>query len=250
VISFGQPVVKGHKGIEIAMNIKEGFDEFNLQSCQIEGGSFDGQYFHLRVEEALESAALYDLPPKTVLWAWDALHKSGLVDTHLRKEARFKWLVDETDVCSQLFRMFNWGQNYEKLVEASVLWKLNLKDLVKNSETRFANSCRQVYINVHHDVAPLATCLEDKIAMSDQNPSDGKLREKANEAKLLLGKLLNVRFLLTLAGCADVYGQYGKIVNVAQIVNLLPHERLELFMKEVNVLDKMEKCLSDYKNCR
>ena len=249
VISFGQPIVKGHKGIEIAKNIKEGFDQFNLQSSQIEGGSFDGQYFHLRVEEALESAALYDLPSKNVLWAWDALHKSGLVDTHLCKEERFKWLVDDTDVCSQLFRLFNWGQNHEKLVEASVLWKLHLKDLVKFSETRFANSRRQVYINVHHDLQALITCLEDKVALSYQNPSDGKLREKANEAKQLLGKLLNVHFLLTLAGCTDVYGQYGKIVNVAQIVNLLPHERLELFMKEVNFLEKMKKCLSDHKKC-
>eukprot|EP00794_Sanderia_malayensis_P014467 gene14467-15971_t len=249
VISFGQPIVKGHTGIEIAKNMKEGFDKFNLQSSQIEGGSFDGQYFHLRVEEALESAALYDLPPKNVLWAWDAMHKSGLVDTHLCKEKRFKWLVDDTDVCSQLFRLFNWGQNHEKLVEASVLWKLHLKDLVKFSETRFANSRRQVYVNVHHDLQALVTCLEDKVALSYQNPSDGKLRQKANEAKQLLGKLLNVRFLLTLAGCADVYGQYGKIVNAAQIVNLLPHERLELFMKEVTVLGKMKKCLSDHKNC-
>ena len=109
VISFGQPIVKGHKGIEIAKNIKEGLDKFNLKSSQIEGESFAGQYFHLRVEETLESAALYDLPPKTVLWAWDALHKSGLVDTHLCKGERFKWLVDDTDVCSHLFRVFNWG---------------------------------------------------------------------------------------------------------------------------------------------
>lgn len=62
MISFGQPIVKGHKGIEIAKNIKEGFDKFSLQSSQIEGGSFDVQYFHLHVEEELESAALYDLP--------------------------------------------------------------------------------------------------------------------------------------------------------------------------------------------
>jgi hypothetical protein len=38
-------------------------------------------------------------------------------------------------------------------------------------------------------------------------------------------------------------------VNVTQIVNLLPHERLELFTKEVNVLQAMVKCLTDHKNC-
>ena len=249
VISFGQPIVKGHTGIELARNIKEGMDKFNIKSCQIEGGSFDGQYFHLGVQKALESPTVYDLPPNSVFWAWDALHKSGLVDTHLCKEERFQWLVDDTEVCSQLFRMFNWGKNHEKLVEASVLWKLHLKELVKFSETRFANSRRQVYINIHHDLPAIITCLEEKILLSHQNPTDGKLREKASEAKELKGKLLNVRFLLTLAGCADIYDQYGKIVNVTQIVNLLPHERLELFTKEVNVLQAMVKCLTDHENC-
>ena len=134
-------------------------------------------------------------------------------------------------------------------MEASVLWKLHLKELVKFSETRFANSRRQVYINLHHDLPAIVTCLEEKILLSCQNPADGKLKEKANEAKQCLGKLLNVRFLLTLAGCADVYGQYGKIVNVAQMVNVLPHERFDLFMKEVSVLDKMAKCLTSHKNC-
>jgi hypothetical protein len=77
VISFGQSIVKGHTGNELAMNIKEGMDQFNIKSCHIEGGSFNGQYFHLGVQKALESPTVYDLPPNTVFWAWDALHKSG-----------------------------------------------------------------------------------------------------------------------------------------------------------------------------
>ena len=75
------------------------------------------------------------------------------------------------------------------------------------------------------------------------------MKEKASEAKQCLGKLQNVQFLLTLAGCADVYGQFGKIVNAAQIVDVLPHERFELFMKEVGMLNKMVKCLCDHRNC-
>ena len=79
--------------------------------------------------------------------------------------------------------------------------------------------------------------------------ADGKLKAKAAAAKQCIGKLLNVQFLLTLAGCTDVYGQYGKIVNVAQMVNVLPHKRFDLFMKEVSVLHKMAKCLTSHKNC-
>ncbi len=70
-----------------------------------------------------------------------------------------------------------------------MLWKLHLRNLVKFSETRFAKSRRQVYINIHHDLQALVTYLEDKRALSFQSPSDMKLREKANEAKQLLGKL-------------------------------------------------------------
>jgi hypothetical protein len=49
-----------------------------------------------------------------------------------------------------------------------------------------------VYINIHHDLPAIITCLEEKILLSHQNPTDGKLREKASEAKELKGKLLNV----------------------------------------------------------
>ena len=171
------------------------------------------------------------------------MHKSGLVDTHLCKDARFSWLVADTDLCSQLFKMFNWGQNHEKLVDASLLWKLHLKDLVNFSETRFANSRRQVYTNLHHDLKAIVKRLEDKIKASEERPGDGKLTKKAREAKQLLGKLVNVHFVLRLSGCSDIYGQYGKIVNVAQIVKLFPHEPDDKFMAEVGLSDHA-KCLS------
>ena len=81
-------------------------------------------------------------------------------------------------------------------------------------------------------------------------PGDGKLTKTAREAKQLLGKLVNVHFVLRLSGCSDICGQYGKIVNVAQIVNLLPHERYDKFMAEVAILHDMEECLSDHEKCR
>ena len=83
--------------------------------------------------------------------------------------------------------MFNWGQNCEQLVDASIIWKLHLKDLVNFSETRFANIRRQVYINNRHDLKAIVTCLEDKIKQSDQQPWNGKLSEKARVAKQILG---------------------------------------------------------------
>ena len=144
--------------------------------------------------------------------------------------------------------MFNWGSNYEKLVVATALWKLHLTSLVGFSETRFANSRRQVYINIHHEFPAIMSCLEDQIMHAIKN-TDAKTREKGDQARELKGKFFNVHFLLNLSGLADAYGQFGAVVNVAQMVHLLPHERYEMFMEAVGELDKMAKCLSDHCKC-
>ena len=92
-----------------------------------------------------------------------------------------------------------------------------MKDLIKFSG-------RLVYINIRHDLQDIVTCLQDNVQLSDQQPWNDKLTEKARESKQILGKLIKVQFLLRLVGCAAVYGQYGKKVNLSQIVDLLPHE--------------------------
>ncbi|CAL4121155.1 unnamed protein product, partial [Meganyctiphanes norvegica] len=142
----------------------------------------------------------------------------------------------------------------EKLVAATALWKLHLKSLVGFSETRFANSRRQVYINIQHEFPAIMTCLEDQILDALKNREgitapNAKVREKGDKARELKGKILNVHFLLNLSGLADAYGQFGAVVNVAQMVHLLPHERYELFMKAVERLADMINCLSDHSKC-
>ena len=78
---------------------------------------------------------------------------------------------------------------------------------------------------------------------------NARVREKGDKARELKGKILNVHFLLNLSGLADAYGQFGAVVNVAQMVHLLPHERYELYMKAVEHLADMTKCLSDHSKC-
>ena len=70
-----------------------------------------------------------------------------------------------------------------------------------------------------------------------------------DEAKELLGKVLNARSLLTLSGCADIYSQYGVIVNVVQQVSLLPHQRYDEFLKEVEILRLMSESLEGHAKC-
>ena len=84
VLSCGQPVVtEGSSGLELAKNMKSGFDHLGVDASQIESGEFDGVYFHCSIEENL--GHLYNLKPGKVLYTWDPLHKTGLVDKHVTK---------------------------------------------------------------------------------------------------------------------------------------------------------------------
>ena len=58
----------------------------------------------------------------------------------------------------------------------------------------------------------------------------------------------NLDFLLILSGLADIYEKYGHIVQVTQMVRLLPHERLDLYNEAVNSLRNMAHCLN-HQNC-
>ena len=82
------------------------------------------------------------------------------------------------------------------------------KDLVNFSEIRFANSRQRMYINIRHDLH--CHMFTRQISAVDQQAWDGKLTEKVREANQLLEKLLNVQFLLILAGCAEEYAQSGR----------------------------------------
>ena len=117
-----------------------------------------------------------------------SLHKTGFVDTHLCKKKVYSWVVSNTDTCQQIFTTFNWDANYEKLVSATVLWKLHLKSLVGFSETRIANSRRPVYINIHHEFPAIMTCFENVILNVIKNKEgitspNERVHEKGDKAR-------------------------------------------------------------------
>ena len=229
--------------------MKEGYDNTGVSSLQIESGVFDGVYFHCSIEDHLTK--LYNLKPGKVLYTHDLLHRTGLVDKHLT--AQLKFLQEIIPICQQIFTTFNWGADYEKFREATAVWRLTQRNLVNFSDTRFANSKRKVFKNIHYQFAPIVSCLEEQIIAgvrnrSGQEPSDSKVRDKADLARELKGKVLNLNFLLTLSGLVDIYDQFGAIVQVTQMVTLLPHERLDLYTKAVSRLDNMG-LAQDHKDC-
>ena len=92
------------------------------------------------------------------------------------------------------------------------------------------------------------TCLEQQI--HEEEFESARAREKGDKTKQLKGKILNVRFLLTLSGLADIYEQFGIIVNISQMIHLLPHERLEKCMDAFAVFQKMKECFNDHSMCK
>ena len=122
-----------------------------------------------------------------------------LTPTYAKKNTICIWVTDITQVCQQLFHLFNWGANYEKLVQATALWKLHLRNLVRFSETRFANSRRQVYVNILHEFPAIVSCLEEQITnglsypclMQDvRKSSQGQRAERKNSECSLLVSLI------------------------------------------------------------
>ena len=78
--------------------MKQSFDLLGVNGFQIESTVFDGVYFHIGVQEHFDAA--FGLNEENILYSYDTLHKSGLVDTHLcKKDEQFAWVVSHTDVC-------------------------------------------------------------------------------------------------------------------------------------------------------
>lgn len=115
------------------------------------------------------------------------------------------------------------------------------------SETRFANHCVKVYKALHKDYPALVTTLEE--TQISKAGGDSKEREKANQAAEIKSSLLNKKFALRLSGVCDIYSVFGHAINVLQTVNMLPHEKYDIFMTCVNDLLCMTESVDDHDKC-
>ena len=82
---------------------------------------------------------------------------------------------------SQIFNNFNWGQKYERLLEAAELLQNSFANPNKFSETRFVNSKWFVLINFLKDLQAIVMCLKSTIKENENGNSEQ--RKKASEAK-------------------------------------------------------------------
>ena len=122
-----------------------------------------------------------------------------------------------------------------------------MNKLTKSQMTRFANSVRFVFINLHIDYSAVRLELVN-VTASKENSGAFKDRSKAEEAKYVLRKINSCFFCLSLPGCADIYNVYGIFSNICQEVNLIPYEQLGRVQDVIAIFLKMMKAL-DHSNC-
>ena len=116
---------------------------------------------------------------------------------------------------------------------------MTLASLTKFSKTRFANSIRNVTINIRKDFLIIVNCLK-KIIDEKNDSTIAKEREKAADTERILRKICNKKFVLQLSGISDVYEVFGKIVNYCQLVDILPFERFDKVKEAIAELKEMD----------
>ena len=241
----GHPIVTAHDGHSLASLLKHSLDDYKVRGSQIVGASFDGQYIHLNVEESLKSQYEQEGSSFPCNIVHDPMHRAGLCDRHLNDKGQFKWLTDLVNLCQDLYNRYNWGQSHEAYLQASDELDVHA-NLVRFSETRFANSKRFVFSRVFQAFATIIKCLTESQV---QQVHGRAAKDKQMNDELLMRRLLNAATILKLAATSDVYNQFGRLVNICQIVNLLPHERLDKVEDVLLHMGKMTASCTAHERC-
>ena len=117
------------------------------------------------------------------------------------------------------------------MVEKCDKLEMRLRNLKVLSNTRFPNSVIAVFDTLIDDYKPVVDCLRDIIANNTGSSKEEKNR--SDDAKAILRKVLSKSFVLQLSGTSDIYENFGHIANLCQVVDLLPHERYDSVMRRI-----------------
>ena len=242
-IYLGHPVVSDHTGPGVASNLIAVIEKNGISSEQIEGQSYDGQYFHLSVNSQVQDH--FQLKSSDIHDDWDGMHKCGLGDKAVRKIATHAWLITLTQIISEVFGLVNWGKIYEELKNACDKLDQEMSNPLTWSNTKFANYAQRLYLAMTKDFPAILEVLT-KI-QKDRN-KDSKAKERAENAEQIEKKISNKKFAVRLCGVTDIYKVFGQMVGVLQSVNSLPFQRYDKFQTLMGVLEKMS-VMADHTEC-
>ena len=126
----------------------------------MEGGSFVGQHFRLNV--SVHFTEVLHLSDQFIC-TWNPRHKGGVVDNHIREDSSFSWLVEIQTICREIFSTFNWGKNYQNLLQICEDLNVQMKKLTNFQMTRFASSVPFLLINLRMDYSAVQLALVNVI---------------------------------------------------------------------------------------
>ena len=221
-----------------------------VDRSQYLGISADGATLHCNVGRKLGEHF-----KKRVHDDYDPLHKAGLVHVHMVKDKQYQFVNNVTENISAVYRMFNMGQEFAHFFEvAKELAVTSGNDLEFKmprffSETRFPNYASIVLDGFKENYPALIKSLAELEEAGLLDTATANDLKKADQAAGLLILIHCLEFVFLLCAICDLYTHFGKSVNVLQIVNILPHEKFDLF--EEGCRDKLKEMVDSVapQNC-
>lgn len=168
---------------------------------------------------------------------YDPLHKAGRVDVHMRADKIFVFLLDNTDAITAVYRFFNLGQEFHHFMSVADELREAGVDIVAKlprffSDTRFANYVHLVLKGFIENYPALIKSIMEVQEDGMKADATDNQKKKADQCAGLQVQIYSLQFGLTSCGLSDIYNHYSKTVNVLQIVNILPHEKYDIFEED------------------
>jgi hypothetical protein len=240
------PIVKHHAAKDTAENIFEAVKDY-IAPDQYEGGAYDGPYHHAKKDVPHHLNSMFGVPDEDVHSDHDYLHRCGISEKNARKYGRNYWVDNLCDLCGTVNKDHNYGKSYEEALEIADDMNIKFAQPKFRSDTRFSNHEHKVLKSFYTDLPAYIKHYEQIEETCDSNTQRDK--DKRSHATSMLKKLKNKKFFLQLAGTCDIYSVMSQMSCELQTVNLLPFERYDRFLVQLNKLEKMVSTLDDHSSC-
>ena len=236
----GSKVCPGGTGDQQTESLVEVYDSY-ISGNQYLGLAADGATLHCNVGRKLSEHFGREGHDD-----YDPLHKAGLVDVHMRAEpgTKFKFLQEITDAISSVYNMVNMGQEFHhfftvaKAIAEQGQTGIQFKLPRFFSDTRFANYSHLVFDGFIENWPALIRTLTEVQEAGIGPGATARQALKADKCAGLQALIHCLTFVFLLCGTTDLYSKYSSSVNVLQIVNILPHEKADMF--ELGCRNKIE----------
>ena len=97
------------------------------------------------------------------------------------------------------------------------------------SDTRFPNYSYRVFYSFIENYPAIVKVLAEIQEAGQKQGASQRVKDKADIAAGFQSRILNIKFLLQLALICDIYYHFGCSAKILQIVNILPHEKYDMF---------------------